>query len=82
MAYCVDFFNPFSPSIQMYPYDIRQANALPHGAAEMAEMALSPPVLMIGLVGRNGTNCFATQIGPTPGPPPPCGMAKVLCRFK
>jgi hypothetical protein len=23
-----------------------------------------------------------TPIGPTPGPPPPCGMQKVLCRFR
>ena len=26
---------------------------------------------IIGCEGRNGTRCFATQIGPTPGPPPP-----------
>src|SRR5690348_7473838 len=31
-----------------------------------------------GWLGRNGTRCFATPIGPTPGPPPPCGMQKVL----
>jgi hypothetical protein len=24
----------------------------------------------------------ATQIGPMPGPPPPCGMQKVLCRLR
>ena len=23
----------------------------------------------------------ATAIGPMPGPPPPCGIQKVLCRF-
>jgi hypothetical protein len=28
------------------------------------------------------TNCGATQIGPTPGPPPPCGIANVLCKFR
>ncbi len=32
--------------------------------------------------GRNGTRCFATPIGPMPGPPPPCGMQKVLCRLR
>ena len=32
--------------------------------------------------GRNCTRCSATATGPTPGPPPPCGMAKVLCRFR
>ena len=34
--------------------------------------------------GRAGTGarCAATPIGPMPGPPPPCGMQKVLCRFR
>ena len=44
----------------------------------MAVIAFSPPVFIIGFEGKKGTNCGATQIGPTPGPPPPCGMAKVL----
>src|SRR5665213_187902 len=35
-----------------------------------------------GWLGKNETRCFATPIGPTPGPPPPCGMQNVLCRFK
>ena len=48
----------------------------------MAVMAWSPPVGMIGLVGKKGTSFSFTQIGPTPGPPPPCGIANVLCRFK
>ena len=26
--------------------------------------------------------CTHTPIGPIPGPPPPCGMQKVLCRFR
>ena len=55
----------------MYPYEIRQASADPQGAADMASMACSPPVGMIGFVGKNGAKCAATQIGPTPGPPPP-----------
>jgi hypothetical protein len=29
----------------------------------------------------NGARCALRPIGPMPGPPPPCGMAKVLCRF-
>ena len=37
----------------------------------MAVMAWLPPVLIIGLLGKNGAKCFATQMGPTPGPPPP-----------
>ena len=32
--------------------------------------------------GRNLTRCLATPIGPTPGPPPPWGIQKVLCKFK
>src|SRR6188508_3278025 len=32
--------------------------------------------------GRCGAKCVFTQIGPMPGPPPPCGIAKVLCKFK
>ena len=32
--------------------------------------------------GRKGASCDLTPIGPTPGPPPPCGMQNVLCRFK
>ena len=35
-----------------------------------------------GCPGRNGARCFATPIGPMPGPPPPCGMQNVLCRFR
>ena len=29
-----------------------------------------------------GARCALTPIGPMPGPPPPCGMQKVLCRFR
>ena len=57
--------------------------ALPQGAAEIGADALrrrrsGPP----GARGRNGARCAATQIGPMPGPPPPCGMQKVLCRLR
>ena len=30
----------------------------------------------------NGARCARTATGPTPGPPPPCGMQNVLCRFR
>ncbi len=33
-------------------------------------------------MGKNGAKCFLTPIGPIPGPPPPCGIANVLCKFK
>ena len=32
--------------------------------------------------GRKGARCCLTPIGPIPGPPPPCGMQKVLCRLR
>ena len=40
------------------------------------------PCRVTGWPGRNGARCAATPIGPMPGPPPPCGMQKVLCRFR
>ena len=45
-------------------------------------MGFDPPVEIIGLLGKKGAKCFATQIGPTPGPPPPWGIANVLCRLR
>ena len=33
-------------------------------------------------VGRNGSRIFFTATGPEPGPPPPCGVENVLCRFR
>ena len=32
--------------------------------------------------GRDGARCFLTPIGPMPGPPPPWGMQKVLCKLR
>ena len=55
--------------------------ALPHGAAATGAIALAPPVGTSGWPGRYGARCAATAIGPMPGPPPPCGMANVLCRL-
>ena len=51
---------------------------LPQGDAATACIPLLPPVLINGCPGRNSTRCFATPIGPTPGPPPPWGIANVL----
>jgi hypothetical protein len=42
----------------------------------------SIPVGMTGWVGMNRAKCFFTPMGPIPGPPPPWGMQKVLCKFK
>jgi len=41
-----------------------------------------PASATIGWFGRNGARCAFTPMGPTPGPPPPCGMQNVLCRFR
>ncbi len=54
----------------------------PQGAAETARIASEPPTRTTGWPGRNGARCAATPIGPMPGPPPPCGIAKVLWRFR
>ena len=32
--------------------------------------------------GRNGASESRTTMGPAPGPPPPCGVLKVLCVLK
>jgi hypothetical protein len=42
----------------------------------------SAPVGTTGCVGMKGARCALMPMGPMPGPPPPCGMQKVLCRFK
>lgn len=41
-----------------------------------------PWVLMTGWPGRKGAKWALTPIGPIPGPPPPWGIQKVLCKFK
>ena len=63
-------------------YEIGRMLALPHGAAETGPIPSTPPTSASGCPGRNGARCAATAIGPMPGPPPPCGMQKVLCRLR
>ena len=46
---------------------LRQGTALPKGAPDTWLAALPNNLCP----GRNGTRCSATQMGPTPGPPPP-----------
>ncbi len=70
--------------MRMYIQLIGSTPALPSGAAEIAptpslRAPLAPP---LACPGRNGTRSATTQSGPTPGPPPPCGMQKVLCRLR
>src|SRR3546814_18212843 len=61
----------------MYIQLIGRMLALPWVAA-----LTMPPPWPPKALGRNGARCDFTAQGPTPGPPPPCGMQKVLCRLR
>src|SRR5436190_23706578 len=54
--------------------------AEPCGAAATGPTAVAPGCR--GSPGRYGARCPRTATGPTPGPPPPCGMQNVLCRLR
>ena len=55
----------------------------PHGAALIAPTPVAGPASgRSGWFGKYGARCARTPIGPTPGPPPPCGMQNVLCKFR
>ena len=62
----------------------------PGGRVGIGEAATGPTVLAmaasrfcnVGWQGRNGRRGNATPSGPIPGPPPPCGMQNVLCKFR
>src|SRR5437660_8215487 len=67
----------------MYAHEIGRIEADPHGAAEITPTPASGPASATWPCrGRNGARCDRTPIGPTPGPPPPWGIQKVLCRFR
>src|SRR6476469_8383271 len=74
---------PAAPIIRTYAHEIGRIDALPHGAALIGPTPVLGPALgCSGWFGRYGARCDRTPIGPTPGPPPPCGMQKVLCRLR
>ena len=55
----------------------------PYGAAEIGPTPPAGPASSSsGWLGRCGARCARTPTGPTPGPPPPCGMQNVLCRLR
>ena len=58
--------------------------AEPQGAAETGPGPLAGPGRRLQrVVGQEAAAGGArTATGPTPGPPPPCGMQNVLCRFR
>jgi hypothetical protein len=69
--------------MRTYAHEIGRMEALPHGAALIGPTPVAGPAAgCSGWFGRYGARCDRTPIGPTPGPPPPCGMQNVLCRFR
>ncbi len=66
----------------MYAHEIGRMDGLPHGAADTVPQLWGTPRSTTGWFGKCGARCAATPIGPIPGPPPPCGMQKVLWRFR
>src|SRR5690349_16422177 len=69
--------------MRMYIHGIGRIPAEPHGAALIAPIPVAGPASATsGLFGKYGARCARTPIGPTPGPPPPCGIQNVLCKFR
>src|SRR5690606_39746006 len=71
---------PAAPIITLYIQLFGRRLAEPNVAADTIPPLASPP--LPNALGRNGARCDFTAHGPTPGPPPPCGMQKVLCRLR
>ena len=63
------------------PADREDAGRAPRGGADRGAVP-SLRGVGVGSPGRYGARCAATATGPTPGPPPPCGMQNVLCRLR
>ena len=67
----------------MYDHEIGKILAEPKGAAEIGPGPVAgPQVGSSGWFGKYGARCALAITGPTPGPPPPCGIENVLCKFK
>ena len=75
IAVCVACLKADSPIITMYIHVIGNMLALPYIDPETA---YSLSVVARGSFGRYGASLSTTPIGPTPGPPPPCGIQNVL----
>src|SRR5262245_11172103 len=66
-----------------YAHEIGRMPADPHGALATGPTPVTGPASgTSGWLGRYGARWARTATGPTPGPPPPCGMQNVLCRFR
>src|SRR4030095_753068 len=70
--------SPEPPIIAMYIHEIGRIDADPYAAALTAPSFFES----VRCPGRNGARCALQATGPTPGPPPPCGMQNVLCRLR
>ena len=63
----------------MYAHEIGKILAEPNGAADIGPGPVAGPAeLSSGWLGRYGARCARAITGPTPGPPPPCGIQNVL----
>src|SRR2546426_9226439 len=82
MATLVASTSPSRPMSAMYAQETGRIQGLPHGAADTVPHGCSRRSGTTGWSGRKGARWGATQIGPIPGPPPPCGMQNVLWRFR
>ena len=61
--------------MEMYTQGIAQILAEPKFAADTGPI---PDEGFNGSLGKNGAKWLRTATGPTPGPPPPCGIQNVL----
>src|SRR6185369_117128 len=83
MAARVAAASPSGPISRTYAQEIGRIDALPHGAADTGPGPVDGPASgCSGWFGRYGARCARAATGPTPGPPPPCGMQNVLCRLR
>ena len=77
---------PSPPIIVMYIHEIGRIEALPYGAARPRRSRSSRrsprAASMRGVPAGTARDARLHATGPTPGPPPPCGMQNVLCRFR
>mmetsp|Transcript_91931 Transcript_91931/g.281297 ORF Transcript_91931/g.281297 Transcript_91931/m.281297 type:complete len:239 (-) Transcript_91931:1870-2586(-) len=82
MAYRAESVTPLGPNIVQNIQGMTAMPAWPHGAADTGPRSPPEEGDTTPWFGRCGARCFRTQIGPRPGPPPPCGMLNVLCRLR
>ena len=54
--------------------------AEPNGAPDTGPTAWGS--VLNGLPGKKAAKWARTATGPTPGPPPPCGIQNVLCKLR